>query len=101
MIWTRRVALNGAQLDEVHSSIVIRGIETGAGKDTITAVSTGAPFGQRITGARRDTLDVAVRFAIDIKRSTSNRGTFRAGARCWMRSTPGRRPPALREAEPG
>ena len=68
MIWTRRVALNGSQLDEVHSSVVIRGIEPGAGKDTITTVSTGGPFGQRITGSRRDSLDIVVKFALDIKR---------------------------------
>lgn len=84
MIWTRRVALNGAQLDEVNSSIVIRGIETGAGKDTITAVSTGAPFGQRITAARRETLDVAVKFAIDIKqRNLQGRSEVLEAVNAW------------------
>lgn len=68
MIFSRRVALNGDQLDEVRDAIVIRGIEQAAGKDSITATATGGPFGQRITGARRDSLDITVKFAIDIKR---------------------------------
>ena len=69
MIWSRRVALNGAQLDEVHESIVIRGVEPGEGKESISAVPAAEGYGQRITGHRRDTLDVVVRFAIDIKRA--------------------------------
>lgn len=69
MIWARRAALNGNQLDEIDNAIVIRGIEQAAGKDTLTAGSTGGPFGMRITGARRDSLDITLRFAIDIKKN--------------------------------
>ena len=69
MICARRVALNGAQLDQADSSIVIRGVETADGKENISAVAFGGRSGQRITGKRRDTLDVVVRFAINIKKA--------------------------------
>ena len=68
MIWSRRVALNGAQLDEIDDAIVIRSVESGDGKESITGVSSAAGYGQRITGMRRDTLDMVVRFAINIRK---------------------------------
>lgn len=69
MILSRRAALNGVQLDEVHEKVVIRSIEPAAGKYTLTAVNTGGPFGQRITGARRDTADISIKFALAIRRT--------------------------------
>lgn len=69
MILRHRAALGGLQLDEVDSRIVIRGIDEAAGKETISAVGRGAGNGQRITGRRRDTLDITIRFAIRIKRT--------------------------------
>ena len=56
MIWSRRVALNGVQLDEVDPSIVIQSIEPADGRDNISAVGSAYGYGQRITGIRRDTL---------------------------------------------
>ena len=67
MILKRRVALGGVQLDSLDSRILITGIDEAAGKETISAVSTGAGNGQRITGRRRDTLDVTVKFALKIR----------------------------------
>lgn len=69
MIFSRRAALNGAQLDEVHDAVVIRSIEPAAGKDTITAAGNGGPYGQRITGGRRDSIDIVIKFALDIRRT--------------------------------
>ncbi len=66
----RRVALDGKYLDDVDDSIVLQGVDCAAGRDVINAVSIGGISGQRVTGRRRDTLDITVRFAIDIKRST-------------------------------
>ena len=68
MITRKRAALDGVWLDEVHEAVVIRSIESGDGKTGISAVSSAAGNGQRITGYRRDTLDVTVKFGIDIKR---------------------------------
>jgi hypothetical protein len=68
MILSRRVALNGAELDEIHEAIVIRAVDVQAGKDNISAVSGAAGNGQRVTARRRDTLDVIVKFALDIRR---------------------------------
>ena len=69
MIFSRRVALNEVQLDELHDAIVIRSIEPAAGRDTINAVGNGGPYGQRITGGRRDNIDIVIKFAIDIRRT--------------------------------
>lgn len=62
-----RVALNGVQLDEVDPRIIIKGIEEGAGKETTGAVSLGGRDGTRITGKRRDTVEVQVRFGLNIR----------------------------------
>lgn len=68
MILSRRVALNGAQLDELYERIVIRGIETGVPKESIQAVNLMGGYGQRITAQHWETLDVSVRFAIDVRK---------------------------------
>ena len=60
----RRVALNGAQLDQVDSRIVISSVEPGDGKESITAVDAASGYGQRITSRRRSTLDMVVKFRI-------------------------------------
>ena len=67
MILKRRVSLNGVQLDSLDERILISGIDEGAGKESITAVSNAAGAGQRVTAMRRDTLDVTVRFTMAIK----------------------------------
>lgn len=67
MILKRRVALGGIQLDELDERIVISGIDEAAGKETITATGLAVGNGQRITGRRRDTLDVTVKFQLKIK----------------------------------
>lgn len=66
MILSRRVALNNTQLDAVHDSIVIRGIDTGVPHETISAVNRMGGFGQRVTGQHYESLDVNVTFAINI-----------------------------------
>lgn len=66
MILSRRVALNGAELDQVDPAILIQGIDEGTGKDTISAVNVGSRDGQRITRKGRDTVDITVRFSICI-----------------------------------
>ena len=65
---TRRAALNGVQLDEIDSRILIQGIEPAAGKDQLTTVSLWGGVGSRVTGEHRDSLDVVVKFSLDIKR---------------------------------
>jgi len=72
MILKRRVALNDVQLDSLDDRIIITGIDEAAGKDNITAVSGVSRNGQRVTARRRDSLDVTVKFALNIK-NTGNR----------------------------
>ena len=63
-----RVTLAGHQLDEVDPRIIIKSVEGGAGKETVTAVATGAGDGTRITGKRRESIDVTVKFSMNIRR---------------------------------
>ena len=69
MICARRVALDGVELDQANSAIVIRGIESGDGKENFGAVSTAGGCGQRVTNHHRDTMDIVVRFAILIRKN--------------------------------
>lgn len=66
MIMSRRVALNGTQLDSLDGHIVIRGVDTGVPNETIEATDRMGGFGQRITRQHWNLLDVQVRFAIDV-----------------------------------
>lgn len=84
MVLKRRAALGGVQLDSLDSRIIITGIDEAAGKETITAVSTGAGPGQRVTLRKRETLDVTVRFAMKIKNSSmSARSTLLDTVNAW------------------
>lgn len=64
MILKRRVALNGAQLDQVDSRIAISAVEPGDGKESISAADRAGRFGQRVTSAHRSSMDIVVRFRI-------------------------------------
>ena len=66
MILSRRVALGGVQLDELHESIVIRSIDPGVPDETVQTTSRMGGAGQRITGSHWETLEVSVNFAINV-----------------------------------
>lgn len=66
---SRRPALNGIFLDEIDNRILIQGVETAAGKDSVSAVSVYGNAGQRMTGEHRDTLEVTVSFSMLIRRT--------------------------------
>lgn len=68
MILSKRVALDGVYLDELHDSIVIRGFDPGVPSETIQAANTMGGSGQRITGQHWETLEASVTFAIDISK---------------------------------
>ena len=87
MILSRRVALNGVQLDEIHEAIVIRGVDPGVTNETIGAVSRMGGFGQRVTGQHWETLDVTVRFAIDLpKKQLAERKAIFDSVIAWANS---------------
>lgn len=69
MILSRRAALNGVQLDEIHEAIVIRGIDQGTAKESLAAVSRMGGWGQRMTNQHFDMLDVTVSYAIDVPKT--------------------------------
>ena len=68
MILSKRAALNGVQLDELFPEIVIRSVDPGVPHETVSAVSRGGGFGQRVTGQHWDTLEVSVTYAIDVSK---------------------------------
>ena len=64
-----RVSLDGVQLDEIDERIIIKSVDGGAGKETVTKANTGAGDGARITGKRRDSIEVQVKFSMNIRRN--------------------------------
>ena len=66
MILSKRIALGGVQLDEIHEAIVIRSIDPGVTKETVSAVTRMGGSGQRMTGQHWDTLEASVTYAIDV-----------------------------------
>ena len=73
MILTKRVALGGRQLDEIDDAIVIRSIDPGTTKESVSAVSRMGGSGQRVTGEHFDTLEASVTFAIDAPKKMLSR----------------------------
>lgn len=66
MILSRRVALGGAQLDELHDAVAIQRIDPGTTQRSVNTVSMMGGCGQRITGRHWETLDISVDFGINI-----------------------------------
>lgn len=64
MILKRRVALNGIWLDELDERIIVSGIEPADGKENISATDAATGYGQTVTGIRRSTLDMVVKFKL-------------------------------------
>lgn len=82
MILARRVAMGTAQLDSVHSAVVIRGIDVPPPKHTVQAVDRMGGFGQRVTGDHWNTQDVVVSFAIDLPKGQTAARRAAFGAVC-------------------
>lgn len=79
-----RAALNGVQLDEIDPRIIIKGIDGGAGRETVSSVGTGLGDGTRITGKRRETVEVALRFSMNIRRDNlPERGAVLEAVNAW------------------
>ena len=79
-----RVALDGVQLDEVDSRIMIQRIETGDGKENITTVSLMDGNGSRVTNMHRESIDITVKFCIRLKkRSMEEREEVLEKANAW------------------
>lgn len=66
MILSRRVSLDGVQLDEIDDAVVIRKVDTGVAHEAVQAANRMGGFGQRMTMQHWETLEVNVTFAIDI-----------------------------------
>jgi hypothetical protein len=66
MILSKRAALGGVQLDELHESIVVQRVDPGTPQRNISAVAMMGGAGQRITGDHWETLDIIVEFGINL-----------------------------------
>jgi len=67
MITKRRAALDGVELDSLDSRILIQGTEPGAGREQINSARLWDGSGSRVTNEHRDSLDVVIRYSLDIK----------------------------------
>ena len=78
MILSKRIALGSTQLDQIDPAIVIRSIDPGVPRETVSAVNRMGGFGQRVTGQHWETLEVSVTYAIDIpkKQMDDRRAVF-------------------------
>lgn len=86
MITSRRVALDGEQLDQVDDRIVIQGFEPRAGKDTFATATAYASPGQRVTAAHRDSMDIIVKFSVRLKKGhMAERTEIIDKANAWAR----------------
>jgi len=84
MILSRRAALGGVQLDELHEAIVIRSLDPGIVHETTNAVSRMGGTGQRVTGEHFDTLEATVTYAIDLpKRQMEERKAVYDSVIAW------------------
>lgn len=83
---SRRVALDGIQLDEVDASVVIQGADPGTPRESISAVSVWGGSGQRITGEHFDVLEASVTYAINKpKESMADRRTVFDKVNKWAK----------------
>lgn len=69
MILSRRVSLGGVQLDSLDNSIVIKSVDPGVPHESVNAVNRMGGFGQRMTRHHWETLEVSVKFAIDLPKT--------------------------------
>lgn len=72
MILSRRVALDGVQLDESHARIAIQGMQTGKPKGDGNAAARYGGSGSRRIPPHRESLDVVISFSIVIKRGQAD-----------------------------
>jgi hypothetical protein len=87
MILSKRVALGGVQLDELHERIVVLGVDPGTPDESISTVSRMGGFGQRVTGEHWETLDVTVTYGIDVqKREMELRRQIFDAVNAWART---------------
>lgn len=87
MILSRRASLDGVMLDELHEEIIIKSIDPGIGKQTISAVDRAGLYGQRITDEHWSTIDATVTFGINTyKRKMELRNEIFDDAIAWALS---------------
>lgn len=66
---SRRVALGGTQLDELHQRIVVRSVVAGTPQRSVEETNRMGGFGRRITREHWDTLETQVVWAMDIPKT--------------------------------
>lgn len=85
-----RAALNGVQLDEIDPRIIIKGIDGGGGSTAVSTAGAGRGDGTRITARRRESLDVNVKFSMNIRRDMmQERGEVLEAVNSWAAGAAG------------
>lgn len=87
MILSRRVALDGVQLDEIDDAIVIQSVDPGTSQENVSAVDRMGYAGSRITGSHWQPLEAGVTFGINIpKRELETRREIFDAVKKWAAS---------------
>lgn len=86
MILSRRIALNGNQLDEIHERVAILSIDTSIPNETVQTVSLMGGYGQRVTAQHWETMEVTVTYGIDVpKTEMETRRAIYEAVNAWAR----------------
>lgn len=86
MILSRRVALDGVQLDSLDSSIVIQSFDPGTTRENIQTTDRMGGAGSRVTAQHWQMLEATLVVAIDVpKRNMVKRGQVFAQIKRWAR----------------
>lgn len=84
MILSRRIALDGVQLDEIDEAVVIQGIDPGTPSESMSVTDRMGGWGQRITAQHWQTLEVRVTYGINIpKRQLARRREVFDAVNAW------------------
>ena len=102
---SRRVALDGVQLDEQHAQIAIQSIQSLAARGNAgSAAARYGGSGSRRIPPHRESLDVVISFSIVIKRGQADeREAALEAANAWARDLPharGDEPPCTLPGSP-
>lgn len=91
MILSRRVSLDGQQLDQQNAAIIVRSVSTGSPRSEAQMTPLMDGVGQRITSLRWSEMIVTVRYAIDLpKRELYARRQAYEAACAWALSGRGK-----------
>lgn len=84
MILSRRIALDGVELDQIDEAVVIQSIDPGTPTENVSAADRMGGWGQRITEEHQQVLEARVSYGINIpKRQLAQRRQVFDAVNAW------------------